>query len=181
MKKLQRAALIVSLVENLKANGSWCGETHVQKASYFLQELTNVPLGYEFVLYKHGPYSFDLNDELTSMRADTLLRLVPQPYPYGPSLLPGLGNEQLKQRFVKTITRYTRNIEFVASKLGSMKVVELERIATALYVIKEESSSKVESRAQRIHELKPHVSLEDAVKAVRMVDLIKKELLEIAS
>lgn len=66
MKRLQRDAVILSLIENLRAKGSWCGETHIQKATYFVQELLRVPLEFEFVLYKHGPYSFDLSDELTA-------------------------------------------------------------------------------------------------------------------
>jgi hypothetical protein len=64
------------------------GETHMQKATFFLQELIKVPLGFEFLLYKHGPFSFDLRDELTFMRAQGFLRLEPQ-YPYGPTLVGG--------------------------------------------------------------------------------------------
>lgn len=73
MKKLQRDAILLSLINEMKAKGSWCGETHIQKATYFLQELLGVPLNFEFILYKHGPYSFDLGDEVTAMRADSLL------------------------------------------------------------------------------------------------------------
>ena len=68
MNRLQRAAVLLTLLEQLQARGSWCGETHVQKSVYFLQDLLQVPLGFEFVLYKHGPYSFDLNDEITAVQ-----------------------------------------------------------------------------------------------------------------
>src|SRR6266545_4036200 len=64
MKRLQRAALLTELVEQMRAHDSWCGETHLQKATYFLQELLDVEMDYDFVLYKHGPFSFDLRDEL---------------------------------------------------------------------------------------------------------------------
>jgi len=73
MNRLKRDVVILSLIENLKKKGSWCGETHIQKATYFLQELFDFPLGFEFILYKHGPFSFDLSDKLTAMRADMLL------------------------------------------------------------------------------------------------------------
>ena len=48
MKRLQRAAIVTELAEQLTAQGSWCGETHLQKATYFLQELLEVPTGFEF-------------------------------------------------------------------------------------------------------------------------------------
>jgi hypothetical protein len=51
-------------------------------------------------------------------------------------------------------------------------VVELERLATALYVSLEMSGS-VPERAKRLHELKPHVPEHAAVKAVEEIDEIK--------
>lgn len=177
MKRLQRAAILAGLIENLKDSGSWCGETHIQKSTYFLQELMDVPLGFDFILYKHGPYSFDLRDELTSMRADMLLELQPQPYPYGPSLLPGVGSEQIKKLYANFVSQYTEQIEFVTERLGGKRVADLERLATALYVSRNlMKGSPVESRAQKINELKPHVSLDEAREAVDTVDLMVDEL-----
>ena len=85
MMDLKRSALVVALVNRLSQRGSWCGETHIQKTTYFLQGLLNVPTGFEFILYKHGPFSFDLRDELARLRAYGYLDLSPEP-PYGPSL-----------------------------------------------------------------------------------------------
>ena len=82
MDRFDRAAVLTELADRLRANGSWTGETHLQKATYVLQELLMVPLNFEFVFYKHGPFSFDLREELTSMRADGFLVQVPQD-PYG--------------------------------------------------------------------------------------------------
>jgi len=78
MDRLRKAALQTRLIEQLRKEGSWCGETHVQKATLFLQDLMRVPLELEFILYKHGPFSFDLRSELTSLRADELVKLEPQ-------------------------------------------------------------------------------------------------------
>lgn len=74
MKRLQREAVLLSLIIEMKARGSWCRETHIQKTTYFLQELLEVPMGFEFILYKHGPFSFDLSDEITAMRSNALLQ-----------------------------------------------------------------------------------------------------------
>ena len=60
MDRLRRAALLTRLIQRLRDRGSWCGETHLQKASLLLQDLTGVPLGFDYILYKHGPFSFDL-------------------------------------------------------------------------------------------------------------------------
>ncbi len=171
MERNKRAVILLGLVEGLKNNLSWCGETHIQKAAYFLQEMMQVPLGFDFILYKHGPFSFDLADEITAMRADNLFRLQPQPYPYGPSILPGKASKSLMKRFPKTLEKYSPHTTLIAEKLGSKKVNELEKLATALYVTFEnKSGGDVQSRARRIHALKPHVSLEEAIEETKTVD-----------
>jgi len=176
MERNRRAVILLDLIEQLRDNLSWCGETHIQKATYFLQEMMQVPLGFEFILYKHGPFSFDLADEITAMRADNLLKVQPQPYPYRPSILPGKASESLMKRFPKTLKKFRPYIAFVAEKLGGKKVNDLERLATALYVILEnESDSNVQSQAQRIHKLKPHIPIEEAIEAVKTVDEFLKE------
>jgi uncharacterized protein YwgA len=176
MKRLQRAAVFAELTEKLSEYGSWCGETHIQKATYILQELMDVPMAFEFTLYKHGPFSFDLRDELTEMRADGLIKLVPRPYPYGPTLLPSKNNKNLRRRFPKTLKKYKNAIEFVAEKLGAKGVVELEKLSTALLVTRE-LGDKVSSddRAERIRELKPHLTAVDASFAVEEIDDLIEE------
>ena len=171
MKQLQRAATLVSLVESLRENKSWCGETTIQKASFFLQELTEVPLEFEFVLYKYGPYSFELTDELTALRADSILALeVPDPS-YGPSYFPGGMSGFVLERFPKTVNRCKEQVQFVAERLGSKGVAELERLATALYVrLRDKEKSGVTARANEIVRLKPHIRKPDAELAVREID-----------
>lgn len=176
MNRLQGDVVILSLIDNLKKKGSWCGETHIQKATYFLQELFNIPLGFEFILYKHGPFSFDLSDELTAMRADMLIRLQPQPRPYGPSLVPSNSSKLLTKHFPETLKKYDSNIQFVANKFRDRGVAELERLATALYVTLEiNPDGSPDLRAQCITELKPHVNMEEARAAVKEMDEIISE------
>lgn len=176
MERNKRAVVLLGLIEEIRDNLSWCGETHIQKATYFLQEMMQVPMDFDFILYKHGPFSFDLADEITAMRADNLLKLQPQPYPYGPypygpSILPGAATESLMKRFPKTLRKYSPHMTFVAKKLGGKKVNELEKLATALYVTFEnESGGEVQSRAQRIHKLKSHVPTDEALEATKTVD-----------
>jgi len=180
MTETQKDVVLLSFIECLKDKGSWCGETHIQKGTYFFQELMGVPLGFEFILYKHGPYSFDLKDELTSQMADALLALKPRP-PYGPSILPGENSQNLLDRFPQTRQTFRRQAEFVASRLGSRDVSVLERLATALFVTRKElPGGSVAERASRIHQLKPHVPLDLAHDAVVEVDKLIAEAQPIA-
>jgi hypothetical protein len=171
MKRLQRAAVLVTVVEAMNQRGSWCGETNIQKACYFLQQMTHVPLDFDFILYRYGPYSFELTDELTGLLADSILDLTMRDPRYGPSYGRGrLGNLVLS-RFPKTISRFRRQVEFVASRLGHMGIGELERLATALYVTSRPNANpSPDVRAAELTSLKPHIGTVAAGQAVREVD-----------
>jgi hypothetical protein len=176
MNRIQRAAVLASLLKHLDDRGSWCGETHLQKATYFLQGLLDVPLGYDFILYKHGPFSFDLSDELGRLEADYLFEQVSQPRPYGPSYR--LANDawaKLSRWEGLTLARAEDSVTFVAEHLGDKNVAELERLATALFATIDEradSGSTVDTRARWIIGVKPHITLPQARDAVREVDSI---------
>jgi hypothetical protein len=169
MKRSQRVAVLTILNREMLERGSWAGETHIQKATFFLQDLMGVELGFDFVLYRHGPFSFELRDELASMQADDLVSLVVRHEGYGPTFVPTQFSEVFLERFPKTQSRYRKQIEFVANELGQMRVAELERVATAFFLTRDNNNS-VEERARQMVELKPHISLPDARAACRQVD-----------
>jgi hypothetical protein len=172
----QKDVLLLSFIGCLKNKGSWCGETHIQKGTYFYQELMGVPLGFEFILYKHGPFSFDLKDKLTALRADLLLNVTSRP-PYGPSIVLGENSEAVLERFPKTRACFREREEFLASRLASKKVDELERLGTAFLVLREKlPQGSVDERALKIHELKPHVSVDLAREAVLEVDKLIEDV-----
>ena len=176
MNREQRSAILTALIRSLDANGSWCGETHIQKATYHLQKLFNLDLGEPFILYKHGPYSFELTEELALLRSDKVLKLVPMPFPYGPKIVLGeLGEKTIRENRA-IVDRFTPAIEFVGKRLADKKVADLEKLATALYVTLEFLSSESEAkRAKKIHELKPHVTIQEAKDAVSEIEQIRKE------
>lgn len=171
MKRLQRAAVLVTLVDAMKQQGSWCGETNIQKACYFLQDMTHVPLRFEFILYRYGPYSFELTDELTALLADSILDLTMPDPRYGPCYGRGRLGDLIVSRFPKTISRFRQEIDFVASRLGHRGIAELERLATALYVTSgANAKSSSDERASEVTSLKPHIETVAAAQAVREVD-----------
>ena len=179
MDRLKQAALLTRLMERLRENGSWCGETHIQKSTLFLQDLMEVPLGFDFIMYKHGPFSFDLRYELTALRADELIRIELQ-RPYGPRYAPTDHSKYIQGLSPITLGKYEDRIEFVAEQLGGKGVTELERLATALYVThhRAETGASVDDRSRQLTEFKPHVSSESARAAVEDVDRVMEEAQE---
>jgi len=169
MDKFKRSAIILSLIEKLEARESFCGETHIQKGVYFLQELVSVDSGFGFILYKHGPFSFDLSDELRAMRANKFLSLVPTP-PYGACLMQEDMSNNLRNDYSEFLSGYDRQIEFVVEEIGNKGVVYLEKLSTALYVTKERQDDNVESRGTYMHTLKPHITVLEAHKFLKIVD-----------
>jgi uncharacterized protein YwgA len=160
---IDRSAILLDLAAQLRAYGSWTGETHVQKAAYLLQQLLGVPSGFKFVLYKHGPFSFDLRDSLNKLETWGCIQTEDQPYPYGPKIVEGPASGKLRAAS-KDREEYVPQIQFVAHQLGKANVSELERVATALF-IELDPNVKPEDRPDRLVSLKPHISHQDAPNA----------------
>ena len=171
MERFENASLIVALTERLREHQSWAGETHLQKAAYVLKRVLHVPIEFNFILYKHGPFSFDLRDEIRWMRATRLLEWEVRSNFYGPSLRPGQLSPTLKRQFPEIPTRYSREIEFVADRFGGKNVAALERLTTAIYVTLDEQTPR-EQRARYLNELKPHVSIPEADAALIEADAL---------
>lgn len=166
MKPLQRAAVICRLADQLREAGSWCGETHLQKATFLLEDARGVPLDHEFILYRYGPFSFDLRDELEGLRARGFLRLQPQQYPYGPRLEVTGRGLRLLEHFPKTLDRHADEMDEVVDFVGSRGVSALERLATAVYLVHREPDTSDTELAEKLRDVKPHVSPEAASDAV---------------
>ena len=170
-----REALLVSLTDAMRAKGSWCGETHLQKATYFLQEMTAVPTGFDYILFHHGPFSFDLREELTAMRANGFLTLQVKAPPYGPSFLTTQAGEQLQAMMKDETSAYGNNLRFTADWLGVMKAADLERVATAFYVMKDKPDFSKDDQAAEVNRLKPHITSESALEAIAEVERKRAE------
>ena len=163
-------AILADLVSQLRMVGNWCGETHVQKTVYLLQTACQMPMGYSFVLYKHGPYSFDLKLEIDRLLGRRLLKQEPSPPPYGPRLKNTTLMSKHVARHREAIGHHSNDIARMVQFVGRRGVAELERLSTALYVTARHDQGSVEARAKRINKLKPHVSVELATKALNELD-----------
>lgn len=173
MNRLVQEAVLVGLARRLADRGSWAGETHVQKASYLLSTLCGVDFGFEFILYKYGPFSFELRDELSAMRAEGLIESAVPDRRYGAKLVVTSRGRALEERFAKTMDRYGPRLDWIAETLGGRGVMELERLATAMWITLTDSPGSVNARAEALVGVKPHISVDDAVDAVKEIDRLR--------
>ncbi len=169
MGQSERRALVCRLVKAMREAGSWTGETHIQKCLYFLQNLMNVPSGYDFILYKHGPYSFELQREMAVMGARFQLDLEPR-YPYGPSVILGPRGEN----DLGLVSQYDTSVEFIAKELSTEVVTSLERLSTAFLVQLRYPDLKAQDVALEINKIKPHIPIPQARESVEEIDELRK-------
>ncbi len=165
-----RCALVVKLAKNLRARGRWCGETHLQKAMYILQDLSKSNFGYKYVIYKHGPYSFELNNELAAMRSANIFEFQFPKEGYGPSIVATKFGERVYEVNEENIRAYAPVVEFLANWFATSDVRHLEKVATAYFVTLKNPRVPASERAKKLNSLKPHVDILSAEEAVRIVD-----------
>jgi len=174
MNRLEKDAVLAHLITALRSKGSWCGETHIQKCAFFLEELAGRPMGFNFILYKHGPYSFDLTDELASMRAFGYLNWEVLSTQFGPRLKATVDKSKLSQ-YASEVEKLRPTLDFVVGKLSQLGVASLERFSTALFFTSKDKIEDSEIRAQKICAVKPHIPIEKAREAVLTVEKILGE------
>ena len=177
--EVNQSAYVLRAMQSLKEEGSWCGETHVQKAMYLCQELLGTPSDLKYILYKHGPYSFQLSDLIQSLIPDDLVQLIARP-PYGPTLA---ITEQAKAiaKLAETNKKFSVGISRLSKELSSKNVAELEKLATAVYVKRKgHGEFTVEGRADSMVKLKPHIAVEAAKSAVKAADILEASLAQLA-
>ena len=150
MTRNKRLAIVAELAPRLRHAGSWCGETHIQKAVYLSQELLGVHTGFDFVLYKHGPFSFDLRDTLGQMRSEGVLSLEYTRIPTVRVFACRKISCMNQKRFPLTLRRFGKRLDFIAQQLGPFKVSQSEQLATALYVLRELPESPERLRSARL-------------------------------
>lgn len=174
MRDLQRSAIVAMLVKECRARNSSCGESMVQESIFFLQKLLNVPLEFDFQLYIYGPFSLELQRHLLSMMADDMITV--RSLDYGSTFEPGEQVAYLEKHTANTITEHYDAVDFVITHLAGRGVKQLERLATALYFTVTSDDVSVEDRAAKTREVKPHISDDEARKAVEEVDRWRNEL-----
>ncbi len=164
MKESQRLGLLTSIVQMLNEAPSWTGRMHIQKLVYLGQQLLALESGYEFVLYQRGPYSFDLDADIRSLRSIGAVEIMPAPLPYGPKYVRTSAGEA-----VSTLSpvqdALNQNLAALAKELGPKTASELELLATTHYVLHGDYESDKDI-VNRVVSLKPQFTPDDVVDAL---------------
>lgn len=113
------------------------------------------------------------------MRADGLAEIEINPAPYGPSFEVTTNGKGNIENFPKTVKKYEKKIDFTANYFARMNVVELERLGTALYIAQNHQDLTMDEQAEKLNELKPHISVKDAKKALEEVKEIQSSAVSI--
>ena len=155
MELMKQTAILLNLIDSLSENEGNTSEVHLQKLVYFLQELLEVPLNFEFIMYKNSPYSFDLRDNLTSFRADWLLTFEINGF-HRPCFVTTELGKSFQTRFPLTLNKYQREIYFIVNHLGSKKIQVLGQWATTLFIerFKDRFSDSTENLSLELDKIK---------------------------
>lgn len=171
MKEGKRLRLLASVVQMLNEAESWTGRMHIHKLLYFAQQLLGLDSEYEFVLYQRGPYSFDLDADIRSLRSIGAVEIAPMP-PYGPSYRATPLGEVLGKRAPVT-EEMVAKLQALAKELGPRQARDLELLATTLYVLNNERPKSGKATVERVLSLKPQFSEDDAESAIQQVKQIQ--------
>ena len=173
MNETQKMGLVALAIERLSEASSWTGRTHIQKYLYFAQKLLRLNSAYDFVLYQRGPYSFELDSDIRSLRAIGGAEILPKPDPYGPTYVATSSGRALIRHAPVDDTLRIR-LDELAQILGPRPARELELIATTLYVLEENHGSD-RHVVKRVRSLKPHFSNDEIEGAITEVRALQKK------
>ena len=81
---------------------------------------------------------------------------------------------ELERRFKRTMTRYGAALDRVAEALGRRNVMDLERLATAMWVIRRDAAASVRARADALVRVKPRIAIDAAVEAVEEIGRLRR-------
>ncbi len=181
MERLRQAAVLAEFVDKLHKKKIWCNEAYLQKAVYLLQGMMKLPLGFKFFLYMYGPFSSDLGTEFASLRADGILsRELNGDYP---GLVPTQRLAFFHRNFSKTLERHGSSLDFFVTSVAKLTPSELERIATSLYVKREQPRASESDQISRIQEIRPlsYHEAEEAFKKLSQLEGKVKRYLKTSS
>lgn len=171
----EKHAFLLSLIDRLEARGVPADRSHIHKSLFLLAEAVVDLVPFEFV-YRNGPYSYDIDEEISQMRSyAAIMDTTPQ---NGNVLQEGIvvyrpdqnapllrGKYQPKQ---DTLRRIDTICSFVQS-VGKPPI-ELDRQATVAWIMRREHIQDVSSIVSRFLELKPNSSKENVERAFALVN-----------
>lgn len=155
-------AFLLEAVEQFHANGELPKITHLQKAMFLLRTVNVTEVPFSFILYKHGPFSLDVESELSEMKSYCAICSDLRPG-LSQVLQPGTKAPLLRQK-VQLRDEERAAVAEVCRFLARKPLVEIELLATAAWIKANEQPGSLDAIADRLQVLKPYVSRPEAMR-----------------
>ena len=168
-------AFLLSLIDKLEAAGVPADRSHIHKSLFLLAEAVAdlVPFGF---IYRNGPYSYDIDEELSQMRSYAAISdmtshngnafhegiVVYRPDQNAALLREKYQPKQDTLRYIDTICSFVRSV--------GKPPIELDRQATVAWIMRREHIQGTSSIVSRFLELKPNSSRENIERALALVN-----------
>ena len=120
LNRPQDVGVIIGVITKATERVPQLGKTQFQKLVYFLQE-SGVPLGFKYVIYHYGPYSFDLSNAMDTLDTLKVINIDTDEAGYGFHIRAG----QFSNNFPPS-AEYAGKIDEMLAKLGNLRPAELE-------------------------------------------------------
>ncbi len=141
------------------------------KLAYFLQELKQVPLGYDFRMHFYGPYDSEVLSDLKYAESLQFLKseveLFSKGYRY--KVTPGPLTPLIHEKGDAFVSKYNQEIGDIVRIFGAYQPSELELLSTIHYTsayLSSPSPVSMEEIAARVKAIKPHFSLAQIQKQI---------------
>lgn len=139
------------------------------KLTYFLQELKQVPLGYDFRLHFYGSYDSEVLSDLKYAESLQFLKsevvLFSKGYRY--KVTPGPLTALVHEKGDAFVSQYDRVIGDIVQQFGSYPPSELELLSTIHFTsayLSNPTPVSMEEITSRVKAIQPHFSLEEIQK-----------------
>jgi uncharacterized protein YwgA len=161
---------IAKSVESLNSEQSWTGRTYIHKQLFIAQVLELGEVPFRFELYHFGPYSFEVDHLIAEMEAFGELEKRYTSPGYGPRYsTTSLANSDLADTDSEAL-------DSIASAIRNFNSVDLELIATCLWVERREGESVDDVITDRVKEIKPKYSSSQIQHALAQARSLAREL-----
>lgn len=159
VEELRDWAILGRIVERMEEQKRFCGGACRSRPTSS-RRCFDAPISAPFRIYYYGPFSFDLRETLSTMEGLDVVQTVP--HEWGATYRIGRRYGQVRDNFPKTMQQLELAIDWVMRELAPLSVKELEPLATALFLKREQTDSNDERLVARLREIKPHVSVDAA-------------------
>jgi len=157
----RKHSLLLTAIEEFHSHGEMPTGIHIHKAMSFAQSMDLLEVPFAFILYKHGPYSVDIEFELDQMRSYSAV--VAGKNPFLSQVLRVGSNGDLVRKKAPLQFCEVSGISRVCAFLSKRSLIQVDLFATAAWISYHERISNPEQLASRLHSLKPFISKQDAI------------------